>query len=99
MFGHDVKFIIIVNMSVRTYGKADNLNHSIFFLQNIKPFIYYECQHSLVCGLGSVCLRKKLRFCPLLKGLTKLFNLLGCSPVSGREVKVLSTSKGLYVWS
>ena len=49
MFGHDVKFIIIVNMSVRTYGKADNLNHSIF-CPNITPFVYYECQHSLVSG-------------------------------------------------
>ena len=93
MFSHDVKFIIIGNLSVRTYGKADNLNHSIFFFsQNLKPIVYYECQHSLVSGLGSVCHRKKLRFCPLLDGLTKLFNLLGCSPLSGREVKVLSTS-------
>ena len=52
MFGHDVKLIIIVNtMSVRTYGKADNLNHSFFlFFQNLKPIVYYECQHSLVSG-------------------------------------------------
>ena len=30
MFGHSVNFIIIVNMSVRTDGKLDNLNLNIF---------------------------------------------------------------------
>ena len=48
MVGHSVNFIIIVNMSVRTDGKLDNLNFTQIFPNIMLLVLFSESTQSIL---------------------------------------------------